>query len=707
MPKLSDEAKERIIIAIARKTTGEEIIAAIEYETEGSGASTTDGLPEGSVNKYFTEERAADAAPVQSVNNMIGNVELDKTDIGLSNVDDTSDANKPISTATQNALNDKADSDHVHDLSVLTQSGATNGQVPVWNGTAWAPAAVPAGAVAWGDITGDLIDQTDLQSALDAKFDDPAGTVSQYIRGDGSLANFPSTGGGGSSVSYYLNGGTASDIATYYQMSKLAVVGTNADFTASTGSTVLIAQFMTDAGDPSLLNIPAGNWNLELYFNASSSGGSPRFYVELYKYDGVSSTLIASNSATPENITGGTSIDLYFTALAIPSTTLASTDRLEIRVYVTRSGRNITLHTQDSHLCQIITNFSSGLLSLNGLVSQNQFFATGTTGTDFNISSSGSTHTFNIPVSSATNTGLLSSTNWTTFNNKLSKGVKTIFCIDNGDYATGQAAVDAASQGDTILFGAKAGGWGDLVIPAGKKLSLMGLQSAKSIYVQIGSITFSPTTGTQILENELYLDRLYIYSTTSTCLTHGGTAPSRIRANNCFINAGGAANRAVHLTNTNAASSSYLNECTILSSSSATIVQTSVTYVRMYRSTIDGTALGLQVDAGTVEQNTTNITVAVAGSAINVTGGSLLSGYSLIANTAANSSGVAVSAGAVFANTYNVFSVPAGTGYCVRGAGIHVYGYMTFSNSVLAAYNVKVQNTLTNVPYTTAFTLSP
>ena len=33
-----------------------------------------------------------------------------------------------------------------------------------------------------------------------------AGVASQYVRGDGSLANFPTTSGGGASVSYYLNG---------------------------------------------------------------------------------------------------------------------------------------------------------------------------------------------------------------------------------------------------------------------------------------------------------------------------------------------------------------------------------------------------------------------------------------------------------------------------------------------------------------------
>jgi hypothetical protein len=39
-------------------------------------------------------------------------------------------------------------------------------------------------------------------------------------------------------------------------------------------------------------------------------------------------------------------------------------------------------------------------------------------GSDFNINSSGSVHTFNIPDASASNRGLLTAANWTTFNNK-------------------------------------------------------------------------------------------------------------------------------------------------------------------------------------------------------------------------------------------------------------------------------------------------
>lgn len=49
------------------------------------------------------------AGNVDSVNGKVGVVVLNKTDIGLGNVDNTSDANKPISSATQTALNGKQD----------------------------------------------------------------------------------------------------------------------------------------------------------------------------------------------------------------------------------------------------------------------------------------------------------------------------------------------------------------------------------------------------------------------------------------------------------------------------------------------------------------------------------------------------------------------------------------------------------------------
>jgi hypothetical protein len=268
------------------------------------------------------------------------------------------------------------------------------------------------------------------------------GVVSQYIRGDGSLANFPLGGGGGASVNYYLNGsisqGTIGGNA-YFQMSRVPVLGAGTNFTRTNAQgNGYIAQFITDAGDPNLLAIPSGNWNFETYFNASSGGGSPSFYMELYKYDGATFTLISTGSTNPEAITGGTVVDLYVSALAVPSTVLAATDRLAVRIFVTTSGRNITLHTEDNNLCQVITTFTTGLNALNGLTAQVQNFATGTSGTDFGISSASSTHTFNLPTASASNRGALSTADWTAFNGKFNtpSGTTAQYVRGDGSLAT-------------------------------------------------------------------------------------------------------------------------------------------------------------------------------------------------------------------------------------------------------------------------------
>jgi hypothetical protein len=61
---------------------------------------------------------------------------------------------------------------------------------------------------------------------------------------------------------------------------------------------------------------------------------------------------------------------------------------------------------------------AGGITTLNTLTALSQYFATGTSGSDFNISSATATHTFNLPTASATNRGALSSADWTTFNNK-------------------------------------------------------------------------------------------------------------------------------------------------------------------------------------------------------------------------------------------------------------------------------------------------
>lgn len=74
----------------------------------GKGLSTND-YTTAEKNKLAGIEAGAQVNDVDSVNGYIGAVVLSKSDVGLSNVDNTSDLNKPISTATQNALDAKQD----------------------------------------------------------------------------------------------------------------------------------------------------------------------------------------------------------------------------------------------------------------------------------------------------------------------------------------------------------------------------------------------------------------------------------------------------------------------------------------------------------------------------------------------------------------------------------------------------------------------
>lgn len=529
------------------------------------------------------------------------------------------------------------------------------------------------------------------------------GNTSQYIRGDGSLANFPSVGGGGG-VPFYLNGGVTTDLPGYYELSGTANTGPAANFTRTGDG--LIAQFITPVGQPNLTSVPSGNNIVQLYASMSSSGGTPQIYVELYKYDGVNFTLI--NTSSPVLIFNGTNMYLYTFALSITAQSLNPTDRFALKFYSQNmGGQSVTIYTQDSHLSEVISVVPSGIVSLNGLTQYAQSFATGVAGSDFNINSSGSTHTFNIPDASATKRGLLSTANWTYFNNKLSKGTKTIFCIDNGDFANGQAAIDAASAGDTIMFGVKAGGWGDLVIPAGKKLSLMGLQSRRSVFVQIGSISFAPTTGLNINENELYLESLFFNSSNPNVVSFGGTAPARVRINGCYIYSSNATTQLCNFSNSNAQSTWYIYDSILLTSNNQDLIRNSMNYGRIFYSAMDSVGVLLKNTAGASEIRECVLSTNFTGNAIEVNGGSVLCGYSQISNAGANSSGVLISTGAIFAGSYNGFSIPTGSGYCVRGTGFYVYGPTVFANSALAAYNVKVQNTLTPVPFTTTFTLAP
>lgn len=127
-------------------------------------------------NRVSTLETNGGATGVTSVNTRTGAVTLTKSDVGLSSVDNTSDASKPVSTATQTALNAKQAS-----LPAGTASQFLRGSDKTF-------VAVTKSDVGLANVdnTSDLNKpvSTAQQTALDGKQASlPAGTASQFLRG--------------------------------------------------------------------------------------------------------------------------------------------------------------------------------------------------------------------------------------------------------------------------------------------------------------------------------------------------------------------------------------------------------------------------------------------------------------------------------------------------------------------------------------------
>lgn len=163
---------------------------------------------------------------------------------------------------------------HSHSLGELTQSGATTGQVPKWNGTAWVPANDDVGSSAvWGSITGTLSNQTDLQGALDGKAsvththdgaDITTGTIaparlgsgtpssSNFLRGDGTWAdvgagapNYSQSFTAQTSVTLTHNAGTTNVLVSCYNSSNVEIIPQSVTLTSANVVDVTFATAQT------------------------------------------------------------------------------------------------------------------------------------------------------------------------------------------------------------------------------------------------------------------------------------------------------------------------------------------------------------------------------------------------------------------------------------------------------------------------------
>lgn len=175
-----------------------------------------------------TWEKSDTTDSVASVNGYTGNVSLDASDVGLGNVDNTSDTDKPVSTATQAALDGKED----------TITAGTTGQYYRGDKTFQ---TLDKSAVGLGNVdnTSDANKpvSTATQAALDAKL-----TVANYV-----VRETPSGSVNGANTSFVLAFTPVSGSESVFLNGILQEPGAGNDYTIATDTITFL--FTPATGD--------------------------------------------------------------------------------------------------------------------------------------------------------------------------------------------------------------------------------------------------------------------------------------------------------------------------------------------------------------------------------------------------------------------------------------------------------------------------
>jgi hypothetical protein len=307
------------------------------------------------------------------------------------------------------------------------------------------------------------------------------------------INNLPNSGVG-SGTTYYFTSATNTNNNQYLTISKTSPNGTNQILQQTINNTngnVLLGQFMSDSA-LNLTSIPNGIWDFNFYANDSANAGVSTIYIEGWSYDSGalgtklftinggdinSLNVIPYNLSSTENLFNITLttylvIRIYCNTTNTNNTTIyldynSSTNYSHFHIpIVINPNHNDTLNIQGGqanqyyHLTQAQYNNYDISSSLTGLLNNKQNTLSNANSTTSGILTSTDWNTFNnkAPTTTAntTTTGLLTSTDWNTFNNKApttTANTTTTGLLTSTDWNTFNNKQNALSNANTTTSG--------------------------------------------------------------------------------------------------------------------------------------------------------------------------------------------------------------------------------------------------------------
>lgn len=354
-----------------------------------------------------------------------------------------------------------------------------------WVDTVWV-AIKTNSSVNWGSIAGTLSAQTDLQNALNAKYNasNPSGYISGITSSNVTMAlgftpesnsnkgvanGYASLDGSGTVPASQLPS-YVDDVLEYTNLASFPVTGTTGKIYVDLATNKIY------------------RWSGSTYIEVSPSVGTA--------WGGITGTLSNQTdlqtalNAKQATLTAGTGI-------SIVSNTIAST----ITQYADSNARSAISLTTTGSSGASTYNSSTGVLNIpsysgggSGTVTSVAALTLGTTGTDLTSTVSNGTTvpviTLNVPTASASNRGVLSSADWTTFNGKQS----TISLTTTGSNGSATLVTNTLNVPTYTLAGL--GGQASST----NLTSLSGLTYASASFVKMTAAgTFSLDTNTYYL----------------------------------------------------------------------------------------------------------------------------------------------------------------------------------------------------------------